>query len=118
MNAIKPKAVALTALCLAAPAALAGPADAKVRSCARVHNPFPGTRYADVDLTHIRVRNGTCKGARRVAKGAQRKALGITPNATGFKRFHWGGWRVKGDIRGDHDRYLAVKGRKRVRWVF
>ena len=71
-----------------------------------------------MDLSSIRVLNGSCKGARVVAKGAHRKALGLTPSLTPIRRFAWGGWRVTGDLRGDHDTYLAVKGSKKVRWRF
>ena len=104
----------LSACLLAAPAAGA----ATYKSCKPVVNPYPGTRYEGVDLSSIRVLNGSCNGARLVARGAHRKALGITPGPSPIRRFTWGGWRVTGDLRPASDRYLAVKGSKRVRWRF
>lgn len=91
---------------------------ASYKSCKPVVNPYEGSRYDGVNLSSIRVLNGSCTGARVVAKGAHRKALGLTPSPTPIRRFVWGGWRVKGDLRGNSDRYLAVKGKKRVRWRF
>ncbi len=107
-------AVLGTCLLPAAPTAGA----ASYTSCKPVVNPYAGSRYDGVNLSSIRVLNGSCSGARVVAKGAHRKALGLTPSASPIRRFFWGGWRVKGDLRGDSDRYLAVKGSKRVRWRF
>lgn len=91
---------------------------ASVRSCSPVLNPYSGTRYEGVDLERIRANGVSCRGARRVARGAHRKALGLTPPVSGVRRFTWNGWRVTGDLRGSSDRYLATRGRKRVRWVF
>jgi hypothetical protein len=96
----------------------APPASAALRHCARVSDPYPGTRYAGVPLSHIWARNVSCTRARAVARGAHRKALGITPNASGYRRFTWRGWRVLGNLRGAQDRYLAVKSGMRVRWRF
>ena len=107
-------AAALGACLLAAPGADA----ASYKACKPVVNPYEGSRYDGVDLSSIRVLNGSCAGARAVARGAHRKALGLTPSPTPIRRLSWGGWRVKGDLRGDHDTYLAVKGSKRVRWRF
>ena len=42
----------------------------------------------------------------------------MTPTLSGIRRFTWRGWRVLGDLRGSEDRYLAVKGHRRVRWRF
>jgi hypothetical protein len=106
-------AVALAALALLAPSAAQA-----ARACKPVKNPYAGTRYEGVDLTRIRASRTSCRTARQVAKGAHYKALGLTPPADGIRRFGWRGWSVKGDLRGDSDRYLAVKGRKRVRWRF
>jgi hypothetical protein len=53
-----------------------------------------------------------------VAKGAHRKALGLPVPPDGVRRFTWRGWRVTGDLRGDVDRYVAVRGDARVRWIF
>ena len=99
-------------------AAVVAPPAATARSCEPVENPYPNTRYADVDLTGIRAARVSCRRARRVAKGAHFKALGLTPPPSGVRRFTWRGWRVIGDLRGSSDRYLATKGAKRVRWRF
>lgn len=107
-------AALLGAVLLASPTAGA----ASYRSCKPVVNPYAGSRYDGENLSSIRVLNGSCKGARIVARGAHRKALGLTPALEPIRRFTWGGWRVRGDLRGDHDTYLAVKGSKKVRWRF
>lgn len=104
---------AVCACLLAAPTAGA----ASYKSCAPVVNPYASTRYEGVNLSSIRVLNGSCNGARVVAKGAHRKALGMTPTGP-VRTFYWGGWKVKGDLRGNSDSYLAVRGSKRVRWRF
>ena len=87
------------------------------RSCRPVVNPYPDTRYEGVDLTRIRATGVSCAGARRVARRAHHKALGL-PVINPVRRFAWRGWRVRGDLRGASDRYVAVKGAKRVRWRF
>ena len=81
-------------------------------------NPYAGTRYEGVDLTQIRAVRVSCSTAREVARGAHRRALGLTPPPSGIRRFKWGGWRATGNLRGDSDRYLATKGSRRVRWRF
>jgi hypothetical protein len=92
---------------------------ATARACRPVDNPYPSTRYDDVDLTRIRARGVSCRTARRVARAAHRKALGVTPTLSGIRRFTWGRWKVTGDLRPAHDRYLATApGGKRVRWRF
>ncbi len=97
----------------------AGPAAAAaVRACKPIKDPFKGTRYGDVDITHIRARGVSCNAARWLAKRAQHKALGITTPPSGYKRFSSHGWKVFGNVRPAHDRYLATKGAKRVRWQF
>jgi len=90
---------------------------AQSKSCNPVRNPFPGTRYAGVDLTHIMALHISCSSARQVATGAERRALGITPTGP-IRTFNWHGWRVRGDLRPAHDRYVARKGERRVRWRF
>ena len=107
--------VAVTTLA-AAPA----PADAVVyRSCGSIENPYAGTRYEGVDITRIRALKVRCESGRRVARGAHRKALRITPGLSGVRRFTWHRWSVTGDLRGAHDRYVAkADGGKRVRWRF
>jgi hypothetical protein len=109
-----------TAAVLCALAALGVPSveAAQTRSCAPVVNPYPDTRYEGVDLRRIRATGVSCRGARRVARRAHRKALGITPPPTGVRRFTWRGWRVTGDLRGSSDRYVARRGDRRVRWRF
>jgi hypothetical protein len=91
-------------------------ADAAARTCKPVLNPYPNSRYEGVDLTRIRATNVSCRGARRVARRAHYKALGLPPTAV--RRFTWRGWQVTGDLRGPSDRYVAVRGAKRVRWRF
>ncbi len=88
------------------------------RSCGSVENPYPGTRYEGEDLKRVLASGVSCATARRVARGAHRKALGLTPPPSGIRRFSWDRWRVRGDLRGVSDRYLAVRGAKRVRWRF
>jgi hypothetical protein len=83
-----------------------------------VVNPYPGTRYDGVDLTRITATGVSCKTARRVARGAHRRALGLQPGPSGVRSFTWNGWRVTGDLRPSSDRYLARRGGKRVRWRF
>lgn len=92
---------------------------ATYRSCGTVDNPYAGTRYDGVDLNRIRALHvAHCSSARRVARGAHHKALGITPPPSGVRSFSWNGWKVRGDLRGDMDSYVAVRGGRRVRWVF
>ena len=107
------------ALC-AATVAVGAPAasGAAAKSCARVVNPYPGTRYDGVDLRQIRATGVTCHRARQVARGAHRKALGLTPPASGVRHFKWHGWNVTGDIRGATDGYVAKREGKRVSWRF
>jgi hypothetical protein len=99
---------------LGGPSAEAAPA----RACQPVVNPYPGTRYEGVDLRRIRATGVSCRTARRVARRAHRKALGITPPPSGVRRFTWHGWRVRGDLRGSSDRYVAKRDGNRVRWRF
>ena len=107
-------------ICLCSVAAFGGAtaADAAVRSCAPVINPYPGTKYDGVDLTQIRATGVSCRRARRVARRAHYKALGLPPSQSGIRTFWWNGWHVTGDLRGDSDRYVARRGAKRVRWRF
>jgi Protein of unknown function (DUF1524) len=91
---------------------------ASTRRCRRVVNPYPRSRYEGVDLSHILATRVSCRTARRVARGAHRKALATTPPRSGVRRFTWHGWKVKGDLRGRSDSYLARAGAKRIRWRF
>jgi len=106
------------ALCVMAGVGAPSADGASTRSCRPVVKPYPGTRYEGVDLRRIRATGVSCRGARRVARGAHRKALGTTPPPSGMRRFTWHGWRVTGNLRGSSDRYVAARGTKRVRWVF
>ena len=107
--------LALVALCAAStPSAQAGSA----RSCDPIINPYPDTRYEGTDLRRIRAVGVACRSARPLVRGAHRKALGMTPPESGVRRFTYRGWRVKGDLRGSSDRYVATRGARRIRWVF
>lgn len=92
---------------------------AEAKSCRSVVNPYAGTRYEGVDLSRVRAQNVSCSTARRVARRAHYKALGMTPPASGVRRFRWRQWSVIGDLRGNSDRYVArARGGKRVSWRF
>ena len=92
---------------------------ARYRVCDPVRDPYPGTRYEGLDLSRVRALNVSCRRARQVARGAHRRALGMTPPESGVRTFTWGRWRVTGDLRGSVDRYVArARGGKRVRWRF
>ena len=71
-------AIALCALALPATASAA-------KRCRPIDNPYAGTRYDGVDITRIRATRVTCLGARRVAKRAHHKGLGITPPPSGIR---------------------------------
>jgi hypothetical protein len=114
----RPAALAATIAWLAAVAIVPAAPAATTRSCGSVRDPYPGTRYAGVDLTHITATGVSCRTARSVARGAHRKALGITPPVSGIRTFTWNGWNVGGDLRPAHDRYVATRGSTRVRWRF
>jgi hypothetical protein len=111
---------ALLVLCLSVALVAVVPATqaAVTRACGSVKDPYPGTRYAGVDLTRITAKSVSCATAKRVAKAAHHKALGITPPLSGIRSFSWDGWKVSGDLRGSHDAYVASKGAERVRWRF
>jgi hypothetical protein len=91
---------------------------ATTRACRPVVNPYPGTRYEGVDLSRIRATGVSCHTARRVARGAHRKALALTPPPSGVRHFTWNGWQVTGDLRGSSDSYVAKRADERVRWRF
>jgi hypothetical protein len=107
-------AVLVAALSLVAIA----PATASTRSCSPVVNPYPGSRYEGINLSHIRATGVGCPAARKVARGAHRKALGITPPPDGIRRFQWNGWQVVGDLRPSSDKYFATLDDKQVSWRF
>jgi hypothetical protein len=111
--------LALAALACSAGLAGASPAqaDAALRACKPVLNPYPHTRYAGVDLTRIRTSTRSCETARNVARGAHRRALKITPDDR-FRRFSWHGWAVTGDLQPERDRYVARRNGRQVRWRF
>lgn len=116
--AIWKRLLVVVVLCAAAAVAAPAAGAAAVRACSPVVNPYAGTRFEGSDLRRIRARGVSCRTARRVARGAHRRALGITPPISGIRRFRWNGWRVVGDLRGPSDSYLAVREGKRVRWLF
>ena len=105
------------ALVVAAVAAVPAPA-ATTRSCGSISNPYPGTRFAGEPLSRITATGVSCATGRSVARGAHRRALGITPPVSGIRTFTWNGWKVTGDLRPAHDRYVATRGTKHVRWRF
>jgi hypothetical protein len=107
--------VVVCALLALLPGAAVG---AATRTCRPVVNPYRGTRYDGVDLSHIGATGVSCRTARRVARGAHRKALGMTPSPSAIRRFTWRGWRVTGDLRPASDIYVAARGSSRVRWRF
>ena len=111
-------ALVVLGLSLAGAAVAPGTQAAATRSCGSVKDPYPGTRYAGVDLTRITAKGVSCATAKRVAKGAHKKALGLTPSPSGIRSFTWDGWKVSGDLRGSHDTYAAAKGSRRVQWRF
>ena len=118
-SVIAPRALVCALLLVAAFAAISPlSANGAARVCRPVVNPYPGTRYEGVDLTHIRAGGVSCERARRVARGAHRRALGLGVPVSGVRRFEWNGWQVTGDLRPAHDRYVAERGAKRVRWRF
>lgn len=98
--------------------ALLWPAVSVAESCAPVVNPYEGTRYEGVNLSHIRAEGVACPKARRVARRAHEKALGLAPSPDGSLRFGSNGWAVVGDLSPSSDRYVAKRNGKRVRWRF
>jgi hypothetical protein len=107
------------AVCLCTAVAAGSPqaAHAASKPCSPVVNPYAGTRYEGVNLSRIRAGGVSCATARRVARGAHRRALGLPPTSP-VRRFTWNGWRVTGDLRGNSDTYVAKRGDKTVRWRF
>jgi hypothetical protein len=112
-------ALALAFAAAALLAIAAPPADAA--SCASIRNvsQLNGTRFAGSDIFRIRAQGVSCATARRVARGATLRALGITPPVSGIKRFRFQSWAVSGNLRGSDDRYTATgTGGKRITWLF
>lgn len=85
-------------------------------SCKDVKNPYPNTRYEGVPLSEIKTEGLPCEFARRVAKGAHRKGLAMCCEST--IRYRWKRWSVVGDLKPDHDRYVAKRGNRKVSWRF
>jgi hypothetical protein len=92
------------------------PSAGAARSCNPVVNPYSGTRYEGINLTGIRGKGVDCFTARKVAKKAHRKALGLPP--TSPRRFTWRKWKVTGYLEGSKDRYVAKAGFRVIRWRF
>ncbi len=103
----------------AAPLLAAAPAGAALRPCPPIRDVafLDGTRYEGSDIYRVRA-NVPCRTARRVARGATRKALGITPPPSGIKRFRYRSWSIVDDLRGASDRFAAYSDDARVRWLF
>lgn len=97
---------------------LAFPGSASAKSCDPIINPYDNTRYEGIDLTHIEAKDVSCSNARRVVEKAHRKGLGLAPDADGYLFFRSDGWRVKGNLRPNSDRYHATRNGKRIRWRF
>lgn len=106
------------ALCACTLVGTSSGAAAATRSCKSVVNPYPGTRYEGVDLSHIRAVGVSCRTARRVARQAHSKALGLAPSPSGLREFSWNGWNVTADLRPPSDLYVARRDGKRVSWRF
>jgi hypothetical protein len=99
----------------------AAPADAAFKSCASIRNvsQLDGTRFAGSDIFRIRAQGVSCTTARRIARGATIRALGITPPLSGIKRFRYQSYSVSDNLRGNNDRYSATgSGTKRITWLF
>jgi len=109
------RTLAVLAAVVLLPAAAHG---ATTRACGSIANPYPGTRYDGADLSRITATGVSCATARRVARAAHRRALALTPSPSGIRTFTWNGWRVTGDLRPSHDRYVATRRGTRVRWRF
>ena len=90
------------------------PATSAARSCAPVVNPYPGTTYEGIDLSGIKAKGIGCKRARKVAKGAHRKGLALTPTPAGYLDYVWRGWEVFGNLRPASDTYTATRDGRRV----
>jgi hypothetical protein len=114
----RPAALAATIACVVAITAAAAAPGATTRACGSVRDPYPGTRYAGVDLSRITATDVSCRTARSVARGAHHRALRVTPPVSGIRTFTWNGWKVRGDLRPASDRYVATRGSRRVRWRF
>jgi hypothetical protein len=91
---------------------------ADYKRCRPVVNPYPNTRYEGADLHHIRALGVSCRRARKVARRAHGKALGMPPPSDGVREYYRRRWYVVGDIRGQTDYYRARRGDDRVRWRF
>jgi hypothetical protein len=116
--ATAPLRLVAIAILLGLALAAAAPDTASARACAPVVNPYPGTRYEGINLSKIRAAGLPCAKARKVARGAHRKALGITPPPSGIRTFQWQGWTVTGNLRPASDKYTATRGGDRVNWRF
>ena len=110
---------ALIAAVLAATLLAATPGDAAARSCRPILDVafLEGSRYEGSDIFRITA-NVSCRTARRVARGATRKALGMPPPPSGIKRFRYRSWSVIDDVRGATDRFSAHLDDATVRWRF
>ena len=110
--------VVLGILCISALLALQKADATSTSPCSPVIDPYPGTRYEGVNLSHIRATGISCRIARHVARHAHEKALGLPLPASGVRHFVWHDWTVTGDLRGPSDSYVAKLDTKQVRWRF
>src|SRR3954447_1431203 len=85
------RTLALAFLTAALLAVAAAPADAAFKSCPSIRNvsQLNGTRFAGSDIFRIRAQGVSYTTARRIARGATLRALGITPPLSGIKRFRY-----------------------------
>jgi hypothetical protein len=65
---------------------------------------YPGALRRGVIIDHLWI---------RLAEVAADPAV-----SDGIRCFTWNGWRVRGDLRPDRDKYVAREGTGRVRWRF
>lgn len=91
---------------------------ARRASCKPVRNPYPGTRFDGIDLTHIKADGVACSKARRVAERAHKRGLGLIPSPNGTRTYRWNGWKVRANLRPARDRYVATRRHKKVRFRF
>src|SRR3954453_4877458 len=96
------RTLALASLAAALLAIAAAPADAAFTSCAPITNvsELSGTRFAGADIFRIRAQGVSCTTARRIARGATLRALGLTP-PSGIKRFRYQSWAISDNLRGN-----------------
>jgi hypothetical protein len=95
--------------------ALAAPVAASADTCRPVHDlpELDGSRYEGTDIIRIRTVGVGCRRARRVAHQATVKGFRLGATVLSYR---WRRWRIKRDLRGDIDRYVATAGAARISW--